>query len=665
MQERLPESPAPSFLARHRFRLLSIGLLAAVTLIQVLVLALMNKNFDLRKKEIIADKKKPLVEIQSRMRMINPRMLKEIRTPGSIPGEEMAEHVRQAYHEGITLISQPDFPAVRMEIANEAGEVVYRFEPANADAKRKRFNTWRNCLFSREFEYPARGTFYGYELRVYLVSWPGLPEVEELVLLHRGYAFLFTLANILIALLIYTGAIRPLARIAHALSNPGTGPPPIIPHPRDRVERSYNSMARSARLTSVHSGLSDLWEQMGEGDLEDLSTQASFWNLALGIICQGMGYRTTAWFPLTLEGPSDRPLAVSLGIGSPFPLPSIREAGDHLAEGGPEGRVLYQSTQDGPLHEKPAGPKDHLWLAGVILRRQEWAGMLLAAPSSAGEMTEASLPYFRSLLKQLGMILTRSQERLETLDRGRYEVSIDLSASMGHDLTNILATGKLELETLGTAFKKGIVQVPEEKKKPVLAAVEGLRKTTVLLQEVVDVYRAFSYTREPHFEMVELKAIAREVIDLYRHSTSRRVFYDLIGDSKPVRTFADPRLLKLVLFNLLANATQAIAERQRERPDPPGRVEVTCQEEEDWATLCVTDNGTGFQNRKGHRLEGVELQQIFHFDFTTKHRQGGLGLAWVRSIITDIHQGRLLPSNRDEGEGAKMEVRLPLHPGTP
>ncbi|MCK6496063.1 ATP-binding protein [bacterium] len=632
---------------KYRFRLLAISLILATVLIEGLVLILLENNFNLRKKELIIEKKRPLSEIQSRMR--------DISSLGSRPLTELKAEVDRAAGKVMTLISQPDFPAILLEVTDASGVVLYRGEPPEVEAKRQRFNTWGNCLFSRNFEFTARGTISeGYEVWVHLVSWPDLPEVRQLVIEYRGYAVIFTLALLLVALLLYTGAIRPLARIAQALAIPGGDLPPVIPRPRHAVERAYNTLARGTRLSSVHFELSD-----SDGDGEGLQPaydrdRQSFWASALEVIRQGMGYEMVIWIPVSHGGWKDHLLAPE-GASAPDPDAPFGESGQSLRQ------ITGQFESEGELILGARG--DLAWCVGAVRRRDEKCGLLLGLFPVQGESPELAIPYFRALVRQIGLLLTRSLERQEALDRGRYEVSIDLSASMGHDLTNILATGKLELETLRTAFRRGIVEIPGEKRDMVHAALEGLRKTTVLLQEVVNVYRAFSFTREPQFEPVHLNHLILEVIELYRHSTSRQVAYELLPGCEEVVAEADPRLLKLVLFNLLANATQAIADRQSEHPQPPGRVEISCHRNPEWAILRVVDNGTGFQNPDGQRLEGVELQQVFHFDFTTKKRQGGLGLAWVRSIIVDIHQGKLHPSNRGDASGACMEVLLPLPVG--
>ena len=652
-----------------RIWLVTGALISAALLIEGLVLFLMNNNFHYVKKQINTEVGDPVGKLPSEQVALNLQSVIHgaAINPGSVPKAEISKAVKAAYGNVLEMIEDPDFPAIRMEIRNLNGDVIYSSAAPNVDAKKKRLNHWGNSFLSRDFDYEGQISKEDYKVVVTFVSWATLrkveDEVQDRVITYRWYALLFTLGNLLITVFLYRYAIRPLARIAHVLESPVDQPPPIIRNPRHTAERAYNRMARGTRLTSVHFDLSDFWEGLDDREIAQLYKPEVFWKPALDVIRRGMGYGCVAWVPVPGEGESSSITLLSgepeIGAPEPDAIQALfKESFTHTG-GDEEGVVVFQSRRDGSFTLGPSNQGDRLWFAGVVRRRGEVVGILMATPKEAIEADSIMLPYFKSLCRQVTLILRRSLERLEEIDRGRYEVSIDLSSSMGHDLTNILATGRLELETIRTAYRRGLVQVPEDKKAAIEESIEGIRKTTVLLQEVVNVYRAFSFTREPHFEQVELRGLVAEVIELYRHSTSRNVKYSLLDGLGEVTAEADPRLLKLVLFNLLANATQAIADRQGEKPDREGQVDIECVTRGDRAILRVFDNGTGFMMPGGQRLEGVELQQVFQFDFTTKARQGGLGLAWVRNIVEDIHHGRLIPSNREDTQGAVMEVRLP------
>jgi signal transduction histidine kinase len=649
--------PSKQGAGRFGFRFLTYSLFGASTIIEILVLILMETSFGYQKQELIKNQKRPLDEINRELPIYSSELTQVLENPRAVSDQDKQRLLTEAFGKVVNLCEAPDFPVVMLQVASPEGKLFAGREDPHADEKMRRFNTWKNCFLSRNFIYDVRSARPGYELRVHFVSFPDMPDVEELLLRFRFYAVLFTLGNALFTGVLFWGAIRPLGRIANALSRAGYEPAPLIDPPKHMAERVYNSLARGTRLSNVNAEVGDLYERVGEVSLAGWDSQIHFWRPALTSIVSGMGYRKAAWIPFEEEGPPEPVYEAgdeNLQVVSPEEIKARVKRRSKEASSGVEDAWIYQEGN---------GTRGRKWFVGNVSRREEIVGFLVATVDRNEESVELDLPYFKALTDQLGFILTRALERQEAMDRDRFEVSIDLSASMGHDLTNILATGRLELETVRTAYKRGILKVDEGKRRAVEAAIEGIRKTTVLLQEVVNVYRAFSYTREPRSEDLDLNELMREVIELYRHSTSRDVVYDLLNPDEKVVAFADPRLLKLVLFNLLANATQSIGQRQAESPDPRGKVDIDCRIEEGWPVVRVTDNGTGFQDPRGHRLEGVELQQIFQFDFTTKSRKGGLGLAWVRSIIEDIHHGRLVPANRADETGAVMEVYLPPREG--
>lgn len=646
---------------RWGFVVLTFALFVGAILIEILLMILLDRTFWYEKKELNRDLADPIQAIPPiRPEVVSPEIGRRKARPESISDAEMEIHVRMVYGDALfNAISQMDNPLIRLEIKNYQGNTVFRWEAPNAQEKRDRLNTWENSLFSRDFEFPAQSN-KAPDLTLYFVNSPKvLEETRALAAKYRFYCAAITFVNFLVTFLVYRGGLRPLGRIAAALSHDPDQTPPTISPPRHGAERAYNILARNTRLVRTHAEVTDRWESLDEGKLlSAIEDEEAFWAPVLETIRMGMSYRSVYWIPVRM---------LEEGVWSPsgtrdeksIPPFDGKPFFELLSEGAPP-TLVWWDPETGVLSvdDKMSGSRP--WFVSEIHQKGKLAGYLAATPKGTRETCRLDLPYFENLADYLSQILTRSQERSEQLDRERFEVSIDLSASMGHDLTNILATGKLELETLKTAFKRGIIQVPEEKRPVVEAAVEGLRKTTVLLQEVVNVYRAFSFTREPRFEAMELSCTIGEVMELYRHSTSRPVTYENLSGEEKVEAFADPRLVKLVLFNLLANATQAITARQRETKEPPGRVEVDCYYKEGMAAFRVSDNGTGFRDTTGERLEGVALDHIFHFDFSTKGKQGGLGLAWVRSIIEEIHPGKLHPANREDGLGAMMEVFLPI-----
>jgi len=118
-----------------------------------------------------------------------------------------------------------------------------------------------------------------------------------------------------------------------------------------------------------------------------------------------------------------------------------------------------------------------------------------------------------------------------------------------------------------------------------------------------------------------------------------------------MRAYGDPRLLRIVVANLLENAWKFTARRQRPA------VEVGPVQNTALPTFYVRDNGAGFDPAYSSRLFGA---------FQRLHPQGefpgtGIGLAIVQRVISR-HGGRVWADSRPE-QGATFYFTLPRKAG--
>ncbi len=111
--------------------------------------------------------------------------------------------------------------------------------------------------------------------------------------------------------------------------------------------------------------------------------------------------------------------------------------------------------------------------------------------------------------------------------------------------------------------------------------------------------------------------------------------------------------LEQVIFNLLKNAAQAMAEKEYKSSSPS--IRITTFLEERWAGIEIEDNGPG--------MDESSIQRIFEPFYTTKTAgEGtGLGLAISHYIIANIMNGNITVKSR-KGEWSRFTIRLPLEP---
>ena len=173
------------------------------------------------------------------------------------------------------------------------------------------------------------------------------------------------------------------------------------------------------------------------------------------------------------------------------------------------------------------------------------------------------------------------------------------------------------------------------------------RATTTIVNQVeamknmVNDFRDYARTPPAQLQPLELNTLVREVLSLYETSWMH-VSAELAPDLPAIS--GDPNQLRQVIHNLLANASDALADQRN-----PQTVVATRRDGQS-ALLTVRDNGSG--------VPPLIMARAFEPYVTTKAKGTGLGLAIVKKIV-DEHHGEISISNR-EPQGAEVTLRLPL-----
>jgi light-regulated signal transduction histidine kinase (bacteriophytochrome) len=152
---------------------------------------------------------------------------------------------------------------------------------------------------------------------------------------------------------------------------------------------------------------------------------------------------------------------------------------------------------------------------------------------------------------------------------------------------------------------------------------------------------------EMRIRRVDLGQVVRAAqAECLRDAGERNIIWK-IGALPAVR--GDAALLHQVFINLLDNAIKFTGKRD------PAIIEVTAEPAGDGiVTVCVRDNGAGFDMRYADKLFGVfqRLHAKNEFDGT------GIGLATVKRII-ERHGGRVR-ATAEAGAGAAFFCTLPM-----
>ncbi len=480
----------------------------------------------------------------------------------------------------------------------------------------------------------------------------GNPAIEELTRRYRWYA-LFLLA--LLSTLAWAAAhslLLPLRNVLSALEESTPGHTVFIRHPGRRLESFYNRMALDAVIARLQGQLRDRIARR---------TELTGWEV-VRLVCEA--FREQADVPLVaalemaVEGPgrllpTGRFVSAGQAADDPGAL-VVRERLELALPADGRDQFVFDLTADRrtlDVHARLLVDPDranirYLVALGVHAGSEGWpAGTL-------DQILERLAALIESGLQTLGM-----RNRLLVQERGRANIS--LSRNLGHDLTNIIATSKLELLTLDRLLAGGAPPADERRRAILVESLRGLLRSVRFMQETVNLYRAYAYLQQPAMEMQDGNALVSETLELFSISISGRIqlIPQLAGDAP--RCLVDPRLVKLALFNLFTNALDAI----RRQPDvADGWIRIATGRGEDGGLLImVSDSGAGILNPDGSRALPHEIEKIFELGYTNRRdesRGEGLGLNWVRTIVQDLHEGTIVAENTLEG-GACFRITFP------
>lgn len=208
----------------------------------------------------------------------------------------------------------------------------------------------------------------------------------------------------------------------------------------------------------------------------------------------------------------------------------------------------------------------------------------------------------------------------------------EMAASVGHEIKNPLAgiSGAIEIlkDTLPENDSRRQVMTD------ILSEVERLDST------VRDLL-AFSRPWNPETQACDLREIVERVARTFREQENLQNVEYVFGSSVKRRVLVDPWLLEKVVWNLLANASDAMGGE--------GEIEFLYQESPGYVILTIKDSGEGVPEE--HHGD------VFRPFFTTKSRGTGLGLAICKKIM-DAHGGDIFLHSVPQ-KGTQVTIHLP------
>lgn len=189
---------------------------------------------------------------------------------------------------------------------------------------------------------------------------------------------------------------------------------------------------------------------------------------------------------------------------------------------------------------------------------------------------------------------------------------------------------------------------PGERTEHLEAIQNHAWRMAVLMEEVLMFGRVEAGRLEFRPSVFDLADACRRWTAELSRATDHRCAIRLRFDGIPEQAVGDQDLLRHVFANLLSNAIKY---------SPAGsEIDFSAQRDGPAAVFRIADRGVGIPE-----ADRARLFTAFQRGTNVRHLPGtGLGLTVIRHCL-DLHHGRIEIESR-EGEGTRVEVRIPLFP---
>jgi len=206
---------------------------------------------------------------------------------------------------------------------------------------------------------------------------------------------------------------------------------------------------------------------------------------------------------------------------------------------------------------------------------------------------------------------------------------------LGHELSNSLAPIKSIAGSL--LARVDAMEGDAETMRDFRRGLGVVENRADALHRFVQSYRLLAQLPPPHVRAVALAPLLEQVVLLEQRLA-------VILEPGPAVTLrADPDQLEQMFINLLANAVDATVANDAQAVNLGWRVA------DGTAFITIEDSGMGIAN----------TDNLFVPFYTTKPKGSGVGLALAQQIAR-AHGGEIRLVNREDGDGARATVRLPL-----
>ena len=238
--------------------------------------------------------------------------------------------------------------------------------------------------------------------------------------------------------------------------------------------------------------------------------------------------------------------------------------------------------------------------------------------------------------------LKSQQEKL--LLSERHEAWENVAKKLAHEIKNPLTPIQLTIDRLKNKYEKSIDSKETENFNNYLKTII---KQINQIENLVNEFSDFARMPKPIFNKNKIVKIVKNNISLLSE-VDQSISIKFNYNKEDLLIKCDSEQISRVFFNLIKNSIESIQEKSKKNGDFAKIIDIEIIDKNDYITLNITDNGTGFSKDI--------IKNITKPYFTTKSKGSGLGLSIVNKIINDHNGSIKFNSNKND---AKVEIILP------
>ena len=238
--------------------------------------------------------------------------------------------------------------------------------------------------------------------------------------------------------------------------------------------------------------------------------------------------------------------------------------------------------------------------------------------------------------------LKSQQEKL--LLSERHEAWENVARKLAHEIKNPLTPIQLTIDRLKNKYEKSIDNKETENFNNYLKTII---KQINQIENLVNEFSDFARMPKPIFNQNKIVEIVKNNI-LLLSEVDQSISIKFNYNKEDLLIKCDSEQISRAFFNLIKNSIESIQEESMKNADFTKIIDIEIIDKNDYITLNITDNGTGFSKDI--------IKNITKPYFTTKPKGSGLGLSIVNKIINDHNGSIKFNSNKND---AKVEIILP------